>query len=33
MDLDASTAHIKTEDIYKNTAKDVESGLILQIMS
>ena len=33
MDTDSFIVYIKTDDIYKDIAKDVEQGLILQIMN
>ena len=32
MNTDSSVVHVKTEDIYKDIAEDVEKDLILQIL-
>ena len=32
LDTDSFIFHVKTEDVYKDNAKDVERNLILQIM-
>ena len=33
MDTDSFIAHVKTDDIYKDTAEDVETRLVLQVLN
>ena len=33
VDTDSFIAHVKTDDIYKDTAEDVETRLVLQVLN